>query len=1173
MLARSFRFSWKTFLLVTIGAIATTAVIVGALLVGDSVRASMRSLILDRLGRIEYALLPNRFLDDSILQRMEKSNDYPQELDAPLPAILFPRATAECKHADQIQRSGSILVFGYHDWIWHSQTNPLRSIPSGNEVVLNEALASELGASVGDNVTLRLPSQQAVPADSPLGKKETEVINLPQLRVAAIIPNQGLGRFDLRASQKPPRNAFVPIGVLQDALNRRGQFNATLITRKTDATSSASLTVEKANAQWKSLAKSVQPKLADYGLKLERVKKEFAASAKDNTQVIYDYYHITSEQLLISDTVAAALQEALPDQDLQPVLTYLVNGIEKADAAPSETKKITIPYSTISAIDDGSTLRWHENREGKGDANIVSVGVTRWLAEQLKLQVGDRLSIAYYLPETVHGKEVEKSFEAQVASILPLTQPSSPYRRNREAKFSDPPTVFNDPHLTPEVPGITDQDSISDWDLPFRLTREIRSEDDDYWEQYRLTPKLYLSLADGQKLFGSRFGKISSIRIPITAASSVEDLEAKLLPSLEAVAPVMGLQPVALLRQQLDAAKGTTPFDALFLSLSFFVIIAALILVSLLFRLSIEQRASQWGLLFSLGWRLAQVRWLLLIEGGILAAIGGTLGILVGIGYAYAMILGLSGWWIGAIQIAFLRFTFTPWSLVLGWLLGWIAAIATIRWSLASLIKVPILRLLRERLEEPPSSQKRPSWHRLWLALCCLGAMGGVSASPFLAGEAKAGALLGGAMMLVLGGLFLFHARCKAGRPSTDANALVGVTGMALQSARRNPLRSTLSVGMIAFASFLVLSVSLFQAKPTSSSVGGFGYYAESSIPIASGLSNPDSWRNALGDKVSSLEGLQIYSLRLRQGDDASCNNLYQAQQPQVLGIGKSLAERDAELASVRKFGWAAKDRAQNTEEERSPFAMLDRPGDGSSTAPYPVILDLNTAMWSLHRGAKIGEIFSFEYDGKTIYFQTVALLQNTLLQGYLLLGEDHFTDAFPTLSGYQAFLIDDSRVPSPDGLPSLLETGWGDEGLDLTPTRSILQSLLAVQNTYLSAFQALGALGLLLGTFGLSVVQLRTIFERRSEIALLRALGWNQPRIRSLLMWESASLLMVGVGIGGGAALFAGVPAWLGGQPITDFVGPFVMLMIVIVTGFLSSLLAVRQASRIPLLDSLRGK
>ncbi len=408
MLARSFRFSWKTFLLVTIGAIATTAVIVGALLVGDSVRGSMRSLILDRLGRIEYALFPNRFLDDSILQRMEKSNDYPQELDAPLPAILFPRATAECKHADQIQRSGSILVFGYHDWIWHSQPNPLRSIPSGNEVVLNEALASELGASVGDNVTLRLPSQQAVPADSPLGKKETEVINLPQLRVAAIIPNQGLGRFDLRASQKPPRNAFVPIGVLQDALNRRGQFNATLITRKTDATSSASLPVEKANAQWKSLAKSVQPKLADYGLKLERVKKEFAASAKENTQVIYDYYHITSEQLLISDTVAAALQKALPDQDLQPVLTYLVNGIEKADAAPSETKKITIPYSTISAIDDGSTLRWNENREGNGDANIVSVGVTRWLAEQLKLQVGDRLSIAYYLPETVHGKRSKR---------------------------------------------------------------------------------------------------------------------------------------------------------------------------------------------------------------------------------------------------------------------------------------------------------------------------------------------------------------------------------------------------------------------------------------------------------------------------------------------------------------------------------------------------------------------------------------------------------------------------------------------------------------------------------------------------------------------------------------------------------------------------------------------
>ncbi len=44
------------------------------------------------------------------------------------------------------------------------------------------------------------------------------------------------------------------------------------------------------------------------------------------------------------------------------------------------------------------------------------------------------------------------------------------------------------------------------------------------------------------------------------------------------------------------------------------------------------------------------------------------------------------------------------------------------------------------------------------------------------------------------------------------------------------------------------------------------------------------------------------------------------------------------------------------------------------------------------------------------------------------------------------------------------------------------------VQNTYLSAFQLLGTLGLLLGTIGLGISQLRGAMERRSELAAMRA-------------------------------------------------------------------------------------
>ena len=73
------------------------------------------------------------------------------------------------------------------------------------------------------------------------------------------------------------------------------------------------------------------------------------------------------------------------------------------------------------------------------------------------------------------------------------------------------------------------------------------------------------------------------------------------------------------------------------------------------------------------------------------------------------------------------------------------------------------------------------------------------------------------------------------------------------------------------------------------------------------------------------------------------------------------------------------------------------------------------------------------------------------------------------------------------------LRTTLAEDGFDAVDAREQLASYLAVQNTYLSTFQSLGALGLLLGTVGLAVVQLRSVLERRGELALMRAAGFGR--------------------------------------------------------------------------------
>ena len=99
------------------------------------------------------------------------------------------------------------------------------------------------------------------------------------------------------------------------------------------------------------------------------------------------------------------------------------------------------------------------------------------------------------------------------------------------------------------------------------------------------------------------------------------------------------------------------------------------------------------------------------------------------------------------------------------------------------------------------------------------------------------------------------------------------------------------------------------------------------------------------------------------------------------------------------------------------------------------------------------------------------------------------------------------------------------DQGFDAATTRDRLAAYHRVENTYLSTFQALGGLGLVLGTVGLATVLLRNALERRREIALLRALGYRPRHVSGMLLAENAALLGLGVGAGLVAALVAVVP------------------------------------------------
>ena len=1185
---RSLRHFWSTNLAIALGVAAATAVLTGALIVGDSMRSSLRDLTLQRLGKIDDILVSDGFFRSQLAEEIAQLDTFKDQYDQIAPAILFPGGTVALESETVPRYAGQVTVLGITDQFWNFDLDQSSASPelSGNNAIVNQALADDLGILAADvdngsaSITVRVPKQSQLPADSALGRKTDLIETLVDLKVIQIRPNVGLARFGLFPSQADPLNVFLPIGLLQNSLARSvlkhkadpNQANVLFLSGQGSSPPTADVS--------SALRKSIRPRLADIGLQLSTVLLSHGES-NQSPKPIYSYTSLSSDKLLISDDATQSIAKAFPAA--KPVFTYLANDIR------SVGKPSGIPFSMVAGIDLDSKAKNPQLFQFQPASAVTGktisqptddqIVLNQWAAEDLEIEIGDRVAVTFFEPESTHGSQDERSVEFTVADIAAITTPDSPFGYNRRDGVTPPtyslaPTIANDPDLTPIVPGVTDAESIEDWDLPFATADKIRGQDDDYWDNFRTTPKAFINLAVAQNLFSSRFGNTTSFRVP-TSAGSTAELEKKLSVQFADDEAKLGLNMVPIKRRGLAASSGSTPFDVLFLALSMFVIGSALILVSLLFRLSLQQRSAEVGLFKAAGFAPNRLRNVWLMEMLLVSVVGALIGIVLGIGYAALMIQGLTTWWVGAIERPFLTIHISWISLLAGLVSGLLACVATIAISLRRTRKQPVINLLRGELESsvavaPTLDDHRTIYQRLGkilpFALATVAILLAVFATQ-LSGEPQAGAFMGAGFLLLAAGL-MFVYRWLSTASTAESAPQLSLSRIALLSAKRNPLRSTLTIGLVAVASFLIAAVSAFRLAPSDAGTAGFDWVATSSQPLFENLQTAAGQSKALGEDHLLPPETTVFSFRYKSGEDASCNNLYQSTQPRVLGVPQSFVENDP------SFAWAG-----NLAETENPWQLLgtSQPHTGTTADPIPVVLDKNTANYSLKIFA-LGAVKEVHYDsGESFHFKAVGMLENTVLQGSLLMSEQDFVAAFPSVAGYQYFLIDDGdantdAATSNSVTVATLEDRLSDLGFDARSAPKLLANFMSVQNTYLSTFQTLGALGLLLGTFGLAAVQIRSVLERKQELGLLRAVGFELPKLSRMVMLENAWLLITGLVVGIGSALLTTVPHWLVGSASVPWLALAAIFGSIAIVGLLASWLASRNIARVPLLESLRG-
>jgi ABC-type antimicrobial peptide transport system permease subunit len=1136
---------------VALGVMAATAVLTGALIVGASVRGSLRVLTLERLGRIDHVLVAQHFFRAELASEVASESAFAADFDRALPALIFPNATVEHKVAGAVQRAGNVLLVAVDEsfWDWGDDVRPQQT-PGDDQIVLNRQLADQFAAAAGSEVTVRLPKDLDVPGDSALGRKSDTVQGLPGLEVVDVVPNRGLGRFTLHPNQSLPKVAFVSLAYLQDALDQDSRANALLVSTKTTAASS--------EAAGLALQERLAPRIEDLGFRLDRIRQ--TSGAGESEQVAFDYFSFTSEAMLITHEAEQVAKAAFARLGGQPVMTYFVNTISPAGVIDPTRQ---IPYSMVSGIDTSANFPLL----GEEVLPMGECVLTDWAAREMNVKPGDSISITYFEPETTHGKTETAEADFIVRGVYPLIEPAEPYDNEKPPVYDQPRRLLNDPDFTPRVEGITDKDSINNLDVPFPFDiGRLRQPDHDFWKAHRTTPKVIVSAADARQLWGSRFGNATSYRIPVRDGVTREALAAAFLDERDRQGLDLGLQFLPIKRQQLQASSGTTPFDVLFLSLSFFIIFAALALVYLLFRLGVEQRCEEIGLLLAIGWRRRSVTRLFALEGSIVAAGGAVLGVVAGIAYAQAMLYGLTTVWVGAVVTPFLEMHLGPVSMIGGFVGGVVVSVATIWFGVRQTRKVSVRRLLAGRTEDSVGRRAGGTlgW-RIAAAALLLGAVGLLVLATQLGGMAQAGSFVGGGTMTLFSILFVLGSQMRAGLPATNRLTMFRLS---TRNAARNPWRSTLTIFLMGVASFLIISMSAFRLDPTEEGSGGFNMVATSSQPVYADLNNLDERGELLAQDADVLTGSTVLSLRFKPGDDASCRNLYQASAPRVLGVTDAMLEYfDRDQPVAFQFAGSA---AETPAQQANPWRLLEKPV--APGAAIPVILDKNTAMYSLHLYRGVGEEFEAEYDGfGTLKFRVAGLLDNSVLQGSLLIGEAEFETQFQNVDGYRYFLL---RTPADKStaVSALLEDRLGDQGFDTESSAEILTDLLAVQNTYLSTFQSLGALGLLLGTFGLAAVQLRNVMERRGELAVLQAGGFRRGRLVQMVLLENVLLLAGGLATGVIAAAIAVLPHMIFGGAKPPFAYLAGVPVVVFAVGILASLTSVRATLQAPLLAALRG-
>lgn len=777
---------------------------------------------------------------------------------------------------------------------------------------------------------------------------------------------------------------------------------------------------------------------------------------------------ITSDRVFMDSTITNAVNQITPNA--KDILTYMINSFSIGE---KET-----PYSFMAA---GPFL----TPEQLTDNQVI---INSWMAEDLNASVGDSIEISYFI-------------------IGPLRQLKEESKWFTIVKIVDLEGIYADKKLMPELPGMSDAGNCRDWEagVPIDLDK-IRDKDEDYWNKYRGTPKAFISYETGKDLWKNRFGICTAIRIPSNSLN-VDTLNIKLAKAISPKSQGFTLTPT--MQEGLAAASGGVDFSQLFMGLSFFLLVAGMILMALFFNLHLEKRIEEIGTLKAIGYEDPVIKKIILSEGLLIAVPGVILGGILAILYNKIIFHALNTVWYDIVRTSILEEVILPKTLVLGMIISLLLVSASIWFNVNKRLKAESSSLQRKLVSS--AKPKSIFWFQIGSWVTGIGAIGLLLYDVFYGQTLNAGIFFTAGGLLLLAFILFFSALINKGRvkPAKELSLL----SLILKNLSRNTARSFRIVILFALGTFIIISTGLNKkdlhrgANAPSSGTGGFQFYMETTIPILKDLNDP-----AVRAEQGIEKPMNFVQLRKGEGDDASCLNLNRVVSPRILGIpSEKLSGRFTFIKSTEDL------------DEEAPWSSLKNQLPGNVV---PAILDQTVIQWGL--GKKVGDTLIYQNEaGQEMKLKIIGGLANSIFQGNVLIDEDVFLKHYPSNSGSNVFLVDGAADNLEESKNDLVRA-FRNEGLEIEDTANRLAMFNQVENTYLSIFLLLGGLAMILGTIGLGASLARNILDRGQELGILRAIGFKKTLIMRMITSEHIILLLIGTLTGTVTAFVATLPSIL---------------------------------------------